>query len=65
MRQEQKLRKEIVTKTEDGGAFDTEEVADKDLKFTTAEEYINNALDYDSGAEDGSEEEKCPLGSLC
>jgi|TARA_S200002703_G_scaffold159544_1_gene173389 hypothetical protein len=34
------------------------EVADKDLKFTTAEEYINNALDYDSGAEDGSEEEK-------
>jgi len=36
----------------------TEEIADKDLKFTTAEEYINNALDYDSGAEDGSEEEK-------
>jgi len=36
----------------------TEEVADKDLKFTTAEEYINNALDDYSGALDGSKEKE-------
>ena len=37
---------------------ETTEVSDKDLKFTTAEEYINNALDDDSGALDDSKEEK-------
>tara|TARA_B100001093_G_C26544113_1_gene891625 strand:+ start:235 stop:366 length:132 start_codon:yes stop_codon:yes gene_type:complete len=37
---------------------ENQEIPDKDLKFTTAEEYINNALDDDSGALDGSEEEE-------
>lgn len=31
---------------------------DKDLKFMTAEDYINNTLEDDSGVLDGSEEEK-------
>jgi len=31
---------------------------EKDLKFTTAEDYINNTLEDDSGVLDGSEEEK-------
>lgn len=38
--------------------FGKKKEEDKDLKFTTAEDYINNTLEDDSGVLDGSEEEK-------
>ena len=38
--------------------FGKKKEEDKDLKFMTAEDYINNTLEDDSGVLDGSEEEK-------